>query len=138
MTVRIESKPHPTAANPRVSKVVVIDDSEIVLEQTRLVLEREGMSVVTCNSPIGSTLVVAREKPDLVLVDVDMASMSGERVVSGIKSGPRTSGVPVLFYSDRSAEDLEALARKSGADGYIRKNGDSLALVRQVRRAIGR
>ena len=138
MTVRIDSKAHTTTPTQRTVKVVVIDDSEIVLEQTRLTLEREGISVVTCNSPIGSTLVVAREKPDLVLVDVDMASMNGGRVVSGIKSGPRTSSVPVLFYSDRSPAELDSLVRSSGADGYIQKDGDPAALVRQVRRALSR
>lgn len=115
-------------------KIVVIDDSEIVLELTRAVLERDGFGVVTCNSPIGATLVVAREKPALVLVDVDMASMSGERVVGGIKSGPRTAGVRVVLYSDRDADELDSLAGGCGADGFIRKGGDAVAFVRQVRR----
>ena len=129
--------PPPSEAAPTVTdalKIVIIDDSEIVLDLTRSVLEREGMTVVTCSSPIGATLVVAREKPDLVLVDVDMASMSGERVVAGIKSGPRTAGVRVVLYSDRRLDELGQISDRCGADGFIRKGGEAGALVRSIRR----
>lgn len=118
-------------------KVVVIDDSEIVLEATRHMLERAGLRVVTCASPIGAALIVSREQPDLVLVDLDMASMSGERVVAAIKNGPRTAKLAVYLFSDRRVPELTAAAARSGADGFIRKEGDANALMRSIRKALG-
>lgn len=125
-------------AVPPARKVVIIDDSEIVLELTRSVLQDAGIQAVTCSSPIGATLVVAREKPDLVLVDVDMASMSGERVVTGIKTGPRTAGVPVVLYSDRRSDELAQIAERCGADGFVRKGGEAASLIRSIRRIASR
>lgn len=114
-------------------KILVVDDSEVVLEVTEYMLRSTGHDVVTCNTPIGVTLVAAREQPALILVDLDMASMGGDRVVASLKASMRTAEIPVLIHSDRATEELESAARRSGADGFIRKTSDAAALSRQIR-----
>jgi DNA-binding response OmpR family regulator len=118
-------------------KILVVDDSEVVLEVTEYMLRSTGYEVVTCNTPIGVTLVAAREQPSLVLVDLDMASMGGDRVVASLKASMRTANIPVLIHSDREAPELEAATRNSGADGYIKKTADARALCRQIRAHLG-
>jgi two-component system alkaline phosphatase synthesis response regulator PhoP len=113
-------------------KILVVDDSEVVLEVTEYMLRSTGHDVVTCNTPIGVTLVAAREKPALILVDLDMASMGGDRVVTSLKASTRTAGIPVLIHSDRAAAELEAAAAKSGADGFIQKTSDAAVLSQQI------
>src|SRR5262245_47963676 len=113
-------------------KIVVIDDSDIVLEATRMMLESHGFHVVTIDTPIGAAMSVAREQPKLVLVDLNMASMSGDRVVEALKKGQRTRGTPVLLYSGRSEEDLKEMAVRCGADGYVQKTEDADQLLKQL------
>jgi CheY-like chemotaxis protein len=117
--------------------ILVVDDSEIVLEMTEEMLRSTGHDVRTCDTPIGVTLVAVREQPDLVLVDLEMASLGGDRVVAALKRGGRTAHIPVVIHSDRSVAELEAAVLKSGADGYIRKTSDARLLSRTIRQYLG-
>lgn len=59
-------------------KVLIVDDSQLVLGMTKTVLERAGVSVVALDSPIGFTKVLSEERPDLALIDVGMPALSGD------------------------------------------------------------
>lgn len=135
-----ESEPFSQRA-PRSSsrrKIMVIDDSEIVLEATKTMLVERGFDVVLCDSPIGAVLRVINERPDLVLVDLDMASMPGDRVIASLKSGPRTARIPVCLYTGKDADEAREAVRRSGADGLIEKTWDALSLAQAVRRVLAR
>src|ERR1041385_6759831 len=97
-------------------KVVVIDDSAVALEVVRAGLEQMGFDVVALNSPIGSAIIVGRESPDAVLVDLMMASMTGEAVVKGLKARAGQKAGAVLLFSDKGERDLADAAKRSGAD----------------------
>lgn len=127
-----------TTSSNVLPKILVVDDSEVVLEVTEYMLRSTGYDVVTCNTPIGVTLVAVREQPALVLVDLDMASMGGDRVVASLKASTRTANIPVLIHSDRDVLELEAAAHDSGADGYIRKTSDANLLCRYIRKHLDR
>ena len=88
-------------------------------------LEARGFIVVALESPLGSAIVIGQERPDAVLVDMTMASMSGEAVVKALKAKAKGPGAPcVLLFSDRPERDLLAAAQRSGADGWVRKSSD--------------
>ena len=117
---------------------MVIDDSEIVLEATKAMLVECGFDVVICDSPIGAVLRVINERPDVVLVDLDMASMPGDRVIASLKSGPRTARIPAHLYTGKDAETAREAMKRSDADGIIEKTWDALELGQAVRRALAR
>jgi CheY-like chemotaxis protein len=119
-------------------KVMVIDDSEIVLDATRAMLIEGGFEVVTCDSPIGAVLRVISERPDVVLVDLDMASMPGDRVITSLKSGPRTAKIPACLYTGKDAATAREAQRRCGADALIEKTWDALSLAQAVRRVMAR
>ncbi len=113
-------------------KVMIVDDSEIVRDATQMLLEDHGYDVVTCDTPIGASLIVSKELPQLVLVDFEMASLKGDHVVRIIKKNGRFSNILVLLFSDRPAADLERIAGECGADGFIQKSLQPQELVRLV------
>lgn len=119
-------------------KVMVIDDSEIVLDATKAMLLEGGFDVVTCDSPIGAVLRVISERPDVILVDLDMASIPGDRVIASLKSGPRTARIPVCLYTGQDASTAREALKRSGADALIEKTWDALSLAQAVRRALAR
>lgn len=117
-------------------KVMVIDDSAIVLELARNALEGMGCTVVALDTPLGAAIIAHQEKPDLVLVDLAMASMSGEQVIKGLKArGKLPAGTRILLFSDRSEGELKTVATRCGADGWVRKSPDQAALLSAVRSA---
>lgn len=122
------------------AKILVVDDNQLILSMASDMLEGAGYEVVTQDSPLGVSSVVMKERPDLVLLDVNMPAISGDKVVDIIRKYDEFKNVPILFFSDRSEEDLDALTRTSGADGFIPKKymGDRLiATVKAVLDAAG-
>jgi CheY-like chemotaxis protein len=122
----------------RKPKIVVIDDSEIVLEVTRSALEGAGYDVVTHDRPAGCVALILHEKPDLVLMDVNMPGLGGDTIVSVLAKAQPTGETVVLLHSSLAAEVLRAKAAAAGAHGFLQKSGDLFALVREVNRWLKR
>jgi CheY-like chemotaxis protein len=111
-------------------KILVVDDSTIALELARIRLEEAGFDVETLDSPFGFSAALRSQKPDLVLLDVSMPALQGDRLlqiahrnVNPSQRGATASqgSCPVVLYSDRPEQELAALAHACGADGYVRK-----------------
>jgi len=122
----------------RKPKIVVIDDSEIVLEVTRGALEGAGYDVVTHDRPAGCVALILHEKPDLVLMDVNMPGLGGDTIVSVLAKAAPTSDTIVLLHSSLSAEVLRGKATTAGAHGFLQKSGDLFGMVREVNRWLKR
>lgn len=113
-------------------KILVVDDSEVVREMVKLMLEEFEFDVEVLDSAFGLSGAMVRHKPDLVLMDVAMPALQGDKAVE-IALRNELSGCPIVLHSDRSDAELASLARRSGARGFIHKTGDSLTLARAVR-----
>jgi CheY-like chemotaxis protein len=122
----------------RKPKIVVIDDSEIVLEVTRGALEGAGYDVVTHDRPGGCVALILHEKPDLVLMDVQMPGLGGDTIVSVLAKAQPGGDTVVLLHSSLSGDVLRAKAAAAGAQGFIQKSGDLFNLVREVSRWLKR
>lgn len=122
----------------RKPKIVVIDDSEIVLEVTKGALEGAGYEVVTHDRPAGCVALILHEKPDLVLMDVNMPGLGGDTIVSVLGKAAPTSDTIVLLHSSLSGDVLRGKVTSAGAHGFIQKSGDLFGLVREVGRWLKR
>jgi CheY-like chemotaxis protein len=119
-------------------KIAVIDDNEVVLEVTRGVLEGAGYEVVTHDRSAGCVALLLHEKPDLLLMDVNMPGLGGDTIVSVLGKAAPSSETVVLLYSGLPPEVLKAKASAAGAHGFVHKSSDSFALVREVNRWLKR
>ena len=112
----------------RKSTIVVVDDSEVVRESVALMLEERGFEVVQVAGVFALPQSVGREAPDLILMDVSMPAITGDKAVEFARRN-QFAKCPIVLFSDRKAEELQRLANRCGAAGFIRKtaNGDELA-----------
>ena len=117
-------------------KILVIDDSEIVLQMTREALEGGGYQVVCLSSPALFPTLLRKEKPNLVLVDVAMPVIGGLSVV-GLARRTQMDTCPLVLFSDRPESELRRLAAECKADGFICKTDDPQALCRAVAAFLG-
>ncbi len=122
----------------RSPKVLVIDDSEVVLEVTKSALEGAGYDVITHDRPAGCVAMILHEKPDLVLMDVNMPGLGGDTIVSVFAKAQTGGETVVLLHSSLSADVLRTKASVAGAHGFIQKTGDLFGLVREVNRWLKR
>jgi CheY-like chemotaxis protein len=121
-------------SNQQLATILVVDDSEVVLAVTKTLLEAVGYRVLTHSGPAGCVAVILQEKPDLVLIDVNMPKLGGETIVKLFGKAQPNSETIILLFSTLSADQLEQRAQASGAHGFIRKTDDSFELVRHVSR----
>jgi len=101
--------------------IMAVDDDPVVTEYLKSKLGA-NYRVVTTNVPAKALELARAEKPDLILVDVDMHDMDGFEVCRRLKANPATAGIPVVFLSivDDPAEKLRAF-EVGGAD-YVGKS----------------
>lgn len=113
--------------------IVIIDDDEIVLAATADVLEQAGYRVVTRSRPSGCVAMILQEKPDLVLLDACMPTVSGDKLVKLVARASPNSNTVVLLYSALDEPLLKSKAKTSGAHGYVLKAGGPSALLRALK-----
>jgi CheY-like chemotaxis protein len=114
-------------------RVIVVDDSEICREIARIALEARGHEVTLLESPLGLTRAMHELKPDLVLLDVSMPTLDGDKAAHILRQHNPTR-CPVVFLSDRPPEQLSAIAASTGAAGHIGKTNDIIRLAEEVER----
>lgn len=113
------------------NKILIIDDDPAHLDSARGILEGEGYEVFTQSQPFGSTNAVIRLQPDLVLLDVNMPALSGDRLAEVLRANSLTRNVLVVLHSSNDEDHLRTTARRLGLDGYICK-GSPAALRAKV------
>ncbi len=117
-------------------RILVIDDSEIVLERIKMALDSEGYDVVTTTQPVGNARHL--RSCDLVIIDFHMPGIDGATVVASLREalvgGTRACHF-YLYTSDPNAARAYAL---HGFDGSFTFKGDEAALVPQVKAAFRR
>jgi two-component system, OmpR family, response regulator len=119
---------------PGKAKILVIDDDEKALAIAKRQLEAAGYEVLISESALKLPVIVQREKPDLVLLDVEMPALRGEHVLELSAMFDFLRNVPIVLHSAKSDEELQALVAKSSARGYIRKSGNPLSFIEQVQK----
>jgi two-component system, NarL family, nitrate/nitrite response regulator NarL len=112
-------------------RCLIVDDSQAFLSSARALLESQGMTVTACALSGEEALTIATSaKPDLALVDVELAGEDGFMLArSLIVQDPAMCVVMVSAYE---LEDIAELAAGCGASGFISK----LALGRQAIEAL--
>jgi PleD family two-component response regulator len=118
-------------------RILIVDDDPKHLMTTKELLEMEDYEVVIHNTPFRTTEMVNTSKPDLVLLDVNMPALSGDKLCSLIRSNGRQKKIPILFYSSNDEDSLRASVVKHDADGYVCK-GDITGLRRKIENLLER
>jgi two-component system, sensor histidine kinase and response regulator len=101
--------------------ILVVDDNEMNVELLSNMLERYHYRVISSLNGQDALKLVQAEKPEIVLLDINMPQMSGYEVCRHIKSEPNTSDIPVIFIS--ALDDTENIVQGFDAGGvdYILK-----------------
>lgn len=116
-------------------KIMLVDDDRSTLEILAALLEKQGYSVVQRDTAIGTTQAIIRESPDVVLLDVRMPGLSGDKLAELIAA--RSANPPVVvLHSASPKSDLERLARRCGASAAIEKLSDPSEFLKRFERVV--
>ncbi len=116
-------------------KIFVLDDDENSCALAQKVLTKAGYEVMITTRAIGASSTIRSFAPHLVLLDVMMPALSGDALAEIISRTvhPRPK---ILFYSNKSAQDLDELVRSSGVDGFVCKVDGPTALLKKIKKAL--
>jgi DNA-binding response OmpR family regulator/HPt (histidine-containing phosphotransfer) domain-containing protein len=103
------------------AKLLVVDDDPAMLEVVRAIAQHDGFRVLTLDEPARLADVIARERPTLILMDVQMGDLSGVEATRLLRRDPAHRDLPILLYSGRTDAASRERAIGAGADGLIAK-----------------
>lgn len=115
------------------TKIVLIDDHKLFREGVRRILEFEPSFEIIAEGDDGNvaTQLVAKHKPDVVLMDINMPDMNGVQATANlIRHYPDTSVIILSIHDD---ESYVTHALKTGAQGYLLKEMDSDSLIEAIK-----
>jgi DNA-binding response OmpR family regulator len=116
-------------------RVLIIDDDQQQLAMLERLLRSEGFTVETSSSPIGVSNQVRRFGPNVVLIDVNIPALSGDKLVSVIRRNAESEMMRLVLFSAADEDELRRRAREVGADGWLKKSFDATRLARDLRHA---
>lgn len=117
-------------------KILVIDDTELMVKLTTDVLTEHGYEVVSANNGVDGIKMVASEKPDLVLLDVVMPGIDGFEVCKLLRKDESNNLIPIIMLTAQGNEEDKLAGLELGADDYITKPFNPRELVSRVRNTL--
>ncbi|MGD9692521.1 MAG: diguanylate cyclase [Phycisphaerales bacterium] len=118
------------------SLVLTVDDSKDIQALLRLRLGQEGLEARTAlDGPTGIELA-KKERPALILLDIDMPGMDGFETLRALKGSDETSSIPVIVLSGEASASDKVMGLDLGAVDYVSKPFDNYELMARVRAAL--
>ena len=117
-------------------KLLIIDDSPDALEVAKARLAKESLNILCAEGGIPGLEVARREKPDLILLDLEMPDMSGFDVCRALKADAELCMIPVLFLTGSATAEDKVRGLDLGAVDYVTKPFDAFELCARVRAAL--
>ncbi len=101
------------------AKILVVDDSRSMRELLRLHLANHGYEVLLAEDAVVAGHLVLRERPDLILLDVEMPYMTGYELAAALKGDDSTRDIPLVFLT--ADEGVVEHSGRLGAAAYLNK-----------------
>lgn len=119
-------------------RVMIVDDDEILAEHYRMILLRAGMEVSILTQAELLLDEMARFRPEMLLLDLNMPEYAGPELAAVIRQHDEWVGLPVVYLSAETDMDRQIEALSRGADDFLTKPISDAQLVASVRNRIGR
>lgn len=119
------------------SRVLIVEDQEDLRDVLRLALEGAGYSVIEAQNGREGVEQAILERPDLVIMDIQMPVLDGYDATREIKASPDISRTPIIALSSFAMKGDEEKARAAGCDDYVTKPFSPKQMVALVRNYIG-
>ena len=117
-------------------RVLVVDDEDDIRELCRVNLEFEGFDVIDARDGRTALDCAARQRPDVIFLDLMMPEMDGWEVLRRLKEDDATAHIPVVMLTARTGEEDQMRGWQEGILEYVSKPFNPLSLVEWAKRAM--
>jgi DNA-binding response OmpR family regulator len=117
-------------------RILFIDDDDAIQRAVKRTAEAFGYEVLQAlDGPQGLELA-AKERIDVILLDINMPMMDGRDVLKRLKQDTKTAGIPVLMLSTRDGQYDRQVALELGADDFSEKPFETRLLFKKIERVV--
>ena len=131
--LKAAAEPAPEAAPiTHLPTVMVVDDSLTVRKITGRLLAREGYQVLTAKDGVEALEMLNEERPDVMLVDIEMPRLDGFDLTRNIRADAQLRHIPIIMITSRTAEKHRKYAFEIGVNHYLGKPYQEEELLKLV------
>jgi CheY-like chemotaxis protein len=127
-----------TAAAPKAAKILVVEDHPRGRRLVVDLLSAEGHAVLQAEDGVGLLDRVKQERPDLILLDLQLPEIDGLTLARQLKADPETQGIPLVAITAHAQPEDHAKALAAGFADYLTKPLDTERLIQTVAQALAR
>ena len=134
------------ATTPNAKKILVVDDDRVIVKTLSMLLTANGFTALTASDGPGAASIVEREKPDLILLDIQFppdamniggALQDGFFIIEWLRRMGEAGDIPIIIISASTSHKDQKRAMEVGAVAYFSKPIDRLALLTTIRNVLG-
>jgi two-component system, cell cycle response regulator len=117
-------------------KILVAEDSLVIRTVVCDQLEDEGYEIVQAVDGETALRMCAEERPDAILLDIEMPGLDGHQVLARLKADIDLCNIPVVFLTGRTSTDEMVAGLRAGAHDYLKKPFEPAELIARVAGAV--
>jgi CheY-like chemotaxis protein len=117
--------------------VLVVEDNPTNLMLVAAVLNRAGYATVAAGSADEARQALARARPSLILMDVQLPGQDGLTLAGQLKADPATQAIPIVALTAHAMEEHRQRALAVGCDGYIAKPINTRTFIGELEAMLG-
>jgi len=114
-------------------RILVVEDQEDNRRILRDLLTSAGYEIIQAENGEEALAAAARERPDLILMDIQLPVLDGYEATRRIKADPALRAIPVIVVTSYALSGDETKARAAGCDAYVTKPFSPRALLAKIR-----
>jgi two-component system cell cycle response regulator DivK len=114
-------------------RILVVEDHEDNRQIIRDMLSAFDYELAEAENGVEALAAVAKQKPDLILMDIQLPIMDGYEATRRIKADPATKGIPIITVTSYALSGDEHQARAAGCDDFVPKPYSPRQLLAKIR-----
>jgi two-component system phosphate regulon response regulator PhoB len=120
------------------ASVLIVEDEPAIRQMVRFALDTEGLSCAEAGDADQAGQAIARQQPDLILLDWMLPGISGIEFARRLRHDPRTSQIPIIMLTARGEEQDRIRGLDTAADDYVTKPFSMRELMSRIRAVLRR
>lgn len=118
-------------------RILIVEDNDLNLKLFRDLLTAHGYDTIETKEGLEAINITRAEKPDLILMDIQLPEISGLDVTRRLKSEQSLCGIPIIAVTAFAMKDDEEKILAAGCQAYISKPISIVAFLNTVRKFLG-
>jgi two-component system, cell cycle response regulator DivK len=118
-------------------KILLVEDNPVNRRLAVFLLRAHGYEVREATTAVEALEMLEKERPDLIVMDIQLPEMDGLEVTRKIKAQPATADIPVIAVTSYAMKGDREKALAAGCAGYITKPIDKVTFIEEIASHLG-